>query len=209
MPRPRPSPASRSTRAARTQVMAALDGHDVLVVQGAPVTDACSRRPGPAPRRAAPAAGRSTSTSPRRRRAASRSSTTPGKNAEAVAELTIAFMVMLARRLPEVMRHVEAGGEFGHDNYEGAQWFGHDLAGHTLGLVGFGHVGRRVAARALAFGMRVVVLRPVRRPGSDRGRRRGAGRPRPSCSAGRTSSRSTRGRRPTTRASSAPPSSRR
>jgi len=55
--------------------------------------------------------------------------TTPGKNADAVAELTIAFLIMLARRLPEVIRYVESGGEFAHDNYEGARWFGHDLAG--------------------------------------------------------------------------------
>src|SRR6185369_104387 len=82
---------------------------------------------------------------------------TPGKNADAVAELTIAFMIMLARRLPEVLRHVERGGEFGHDNYEGAKWFGHDLAGHVLGLIGFGQVGRRVAIRAQALGMTVVV----------------------------------------------------
>jgi D-3-phosphoglycerate dehydrogenase / 2-oxoglutarate reductase len=82
--------------------------------------------------------------------------TTPGKNADAVAELTIAFLVMLARRLPEVMRYVEDGGEFGHDNYEGARWFGHDLAGQSLGVVGYGQVGRRVAVRAHAFGMRVI-----------------------------------------------------
>jgi D-3-phosphoglycerate dehydrogenase len=86
--------------------------------------------------------------------------TTPGKNAEAVADLTIGFIVMLARRLPEVVRHVEGGGVFGHDNYEGSRWFGHDLAGQTLGLVGVGQVGRRVAKRAIAFGMRVIAHDP-------------------------------------------------
>jgi D-3-phosphoglycerate dehydrogenase len=86
--------------------------------------------------------------------------TTPGKNAESVADLTVAFLVMLARRLPEVLRYVESGGEFAHDNYEGATWFGHDLAGKVLGLVGYGQVGRRVATRAKAFGMRVVVFDP-------------------------------------------------
>jgi D-3-phosphoglycerate dehydrogenase len=86
--------------------------------------------------------------------------TTPGKNAEAVADLTIAFIVMLARRLPEVVRHVEGGGQFGHDNYEGRNWFGHDLAALTLGLVGLGQVGRRVATRAQAFGMRVIAHDP-------------------------------------------------
>jgi D-3-phosphoglycerate dehydrogenase / 2-oxoglutarate reductase len=142
------------------QVSAALDGHEVLVVQGAPVTDAviaahpelrliCVARGGPvnidvpaATARAIPVV------------------TTPGKNATAVAELTIACMVMLARRIPEGMRHVESGGEVFVDNYEGAHWFGHDLAGHTLGIVGFGAIGTRVARRALAFEMRVLVSDP-------------------------------------------------
>jgi D-3-phosphoglycerate dehydrogenase len=142
------------------QVIDALDGHDVLVVQGAPVTDdvlnadpalrlVCCARGGPVNVDVAAATGRGVPVV-----------TTPGKNADAVAELTIGFLVMLARRLPEVMRHVEGGGAFGHDNYEGAQWFGHDLAGKTLGLIGYGQVGRRVALRARALEMRVVVSDP-------------------------------------------------
>jgi D-3-phosphoglycerate dehydrogenase len=148
------------------QVIDLLDRHDVLVVQGAPVTDAvleadpdlrliCCARGGPVnvdvgamTARAIPVV------------------TTPGKNADGVAELTIAFLIMLARRLPEVMRHVEGGGEFAHDNYEGVRWFGHDLAGMVLGLVGYGQVGRRVAVRALAFGMRVVAFDPFVERGS-------------------------------------------
>jgi D-3-phosphoglycerate dehydrogenase len=146
------------------QVAALLDGHEALVVQGAPVTDsvldassalrlvACARG-GPvnvdleaASERGIPVV------------------TTPGKNAEGVAELTIAFLVMIARRLPEAIRHVESGGEFCHDNYEGSRYFGHDLAGHTLGLIGFGQVGRRVAARGRAFGMQVLVSDPYVEP---------------------------------------------
>ena len=147
------------------QVIAALGvndgyGHDVLVIQGAPVTDAviaaapklkliCVARGGPvnvdveaATERGIPVV------------------TTPGKNATAVAELTIAMLVMLARRLPEAERYVNEGGEVYIDNYEGANWFGHNLAGHMLGLVGFGHVGSRVTNRALAFEMRVLVYDP-------------------------------------------------
>ena len=142
------------------QLIKVIPGSDVLVVQGAAVTDAvldaaptlrlvCCARGGPAnvDLHAATERGIPVVTS-------------PGKNADAVAELAIAFMVMLARQLPTVMRYVEGGGQFGHDNYEGARWFGHDLAGHTLGLIGFGQIGRRVAVRAQAFAMNVVAFDP-------------------------------------------------
>lgn len=142
------------------QVIAALDGHEVLVAQGAALSDAvfdaspalrmvCCARGGPVNVDVGAATERGIPVV-----------TTPGKNADAVADLTVALLVVLARRLPEVIRFIEGGGVFGHDNYEGARWFGHDLAGHTLGLVGFGQVGRRVATRALAFGMRVVAYDP-------------------------------------------------
>jgi D-3-phosphoglycerate dehydrogenase len=157
------SPSERKLKEAMgtpAQLIDALDGADALMVQGAGVTDAvlaaspklrlvgCARGgPVNVDLAAASALGIPVVTS-------------PGKNADAVAELTIAFMIMLARRMPAVIRHVEGGGEFGHDNYEGAKWFGHDVAGHTLGLVGFGQIGRRVATRAQAFGMSVVVFDP-------------------------------------------------
>jgi D-3-phosphoglycerate dehydrogenase / 2-oxoglutarate reductase len=142
------------------QLLAALDGHEVLVIQGAPVSAEviaadpalrliCCARGGPVNVDLAAASARGIPVV-----------TTPGKNADAVAELTIALIVMLARRVPEAMRHVDGGGVFGHDNYEGAGWFGHDLAGKTLGLVGVGLVGSRVATRAQAFGMRVVAFDP-------------------------------------------------
>ena len=148
------------------QVIEALQGHEILVLQGAAVSDAvldsdpalrliCCARGGPVNVDVAAATARGIPVV-----------ITPGKNADAVAELTIGFLVMLSRRLPEVLRYVESGGVFGHDNYEGARWFGHDLAGHVLGLVGYGQVGRRVAVLALAFGMRVVVFDPFVEPGS-------------------------------------------
>src|SRR5512141_678151 len=162
------SPSERKLReymGTPAQLIEALDGADALMVQGAAVSDAalaaspnlklvgCARG-GPVNVDLAAASARGIPVV-----------TSPGKNADAVAELTIAFMIMLARRMPEVLRHVESGGEFGHDNYEGAHWFGHDLAGHVLGLVGFGQVGRRVATRAQAFGMSVIVFDPfVDRP---------------------------------------------
>jgi D-3-phosphoglycerate dehydrogenase / 2-oxoglutarate reductase len=86
--------------------------------------------------------------------------TTPGKNAVAVAEQTIAFLVMLARGFPEAQRFVTAGGRLGTSAFDGAAFFGHELGGHTLGLVGFGNVGRCVAARARPFGLNIVVFDP-------------------------------------------------
>lgn len=85
---------------------------------------------------------------------------TPGKNAEAVADQALAFMVMLARGFPKAQRFLLEGGTLGESAYEGARFLGHELGGHTLGLVGYGNVGRRVARRAIAFGMKVVVYDP-------------------------------------------------
>ncbi len=141
------------------QISALLAGHEVLVVHGAPVTESvlagsalrlvCCARGGPvnvdtaaATRRGIPVV------------------TTPGKNAESVADQTIAFMIMLARRFPLAQRFLLEGNQVGLSTFEGAQFFGHDLVGHTLGLVGFGNVGSRVAKRARAFGMTVVVYDP-------------------------------------------------
>ncbi|MFL5686080.1 MAG: NAD(P)-dependent oxidoreductase [Chloroflexota bacterium] len=153
----------RETMGSPRQVIDALDRHEVLVIQGAPVTDAvldaaplrlvCCARGGPVNVDVAAATKRGIPVV-----------TTPGKNADAVAELTMAFLVMLARQLPVVIRYVEGGGEFAHDNYEGARWFGHDLSGHTLGLVGLGQIGGRVTSRARAFGMKVVAYDPFVEP---------------------------------------------
>jgi D-3-phosphoglycerate dehydrogenase len=160
----RPSTASesriRETTGSPAQVQRLLDGHDVLVVQAAPVTEEvldgspslrliCCVRGGPVNVDVAAATARGIPVA-----------TTPGKNADAVAELTMALVIMLARRMAEIGRYVEAGGVVGHDNYEGGNWFGHDVAGHVLGLVGYGQVGRRVAVRAQAFGMGVLAYDP-------------------------------------------------
>jgi D-3-phosphoglycerate dehydrogenase len=142
------------------QVIERLKGHEILIVQGAPVTDEvmdaspglrliCVARGGPVNIDMSAATERGVAVV-----------TTPGKNAQAVAELTIAYMVMLARRLPEVVRFLEGGGELARDNYEGAKWMGHDLDGHVLGLVGYGQIGHRVARIAMTMGMRVIVSDP-------------------------------------------------
>jgi D-3-phosphoglycerate dehydrogenase / 2-oxoglutarate reductase len=84
---------------------------------------------------------------------------TPGKNAEAVADHTLAFLVMLARGFPKAQQFIEQGGQM-TDNWAGAIFLGNDLRGHTLGLVGYGRIGHRVAERSLSFGMRVLAYDP-------------------------------------------------
>ncbi len=80
-------------------------------------------------------------------------------NAIAVAEYTLAAMLTLARRLPAADHHTKGGG------WDRAAFgAGLELHGKTLGLIGLGDIGARVARRALAFGMRVVAHDPLITP---------------------------------------------
>jgi D-3-phosphoglycerate dehydrogenase len=79
-------------------------------------------------------------------------STCPGRNAIAVAELTFALILALDRRIPDSVAELRAGR---WDKKEYAKARG--VYGRTLGLLGFGSIGREVAIRALAFGMPVIV----------------------------------------------------
>lgn len=75
----------------------------------------------------------------------------PGKNAAAVAELALGLLLALDRRIPDNVAEARAGRW-----NKGAFTEARGLKGRTLGIVGFGHIGQEVAARARAFGMRVV-----------------------------------------------------
>jgi glyoxylate reductase len=83
-------------------------------------------------------------------------SNTPDVLTEATAELTIALMLALLRRVVEGDRLVRR-----RDRWALAPTFmlGEGLAGKTLGIVGLGRIGREVARLAEAFGMRVVHTR--------------------------------------------------
>jgi D-3-phosphoglycerate dehydrogenase len=74
---------------------------------------------------------------------------TPGTNHIAVAELTLALMLSLARRIPQHDRTVKQGS---WDRVQGSE-----LAGKTLGIVGLGLISREVIRRASAFDMTILI----------------------------------------------------
>jgi D-3-phosphoglycerate dehydrogenase len=82
----------------------------------------------------------------------------PGANATGVAELAIAVAVLLIREFIPVAEATKRG------MWNEARRQGTELAGKTLGILGVGHVGGRVARRALAFEMEVIAYDPAYTP---------------------------------------------
>ena len=87
--------------------------------------------------------------------------TAPGRNADAVADLTLLFVLALLRRLLPVAAVLRQEGD-GMEKLAKVftQFQGVELWNKTIGLVGLGAVGRAVAARMLAFGAHVVAHDP-------------------------------------------------
>ena len=79
---------------------------------------------------------------------------TPEANTLAAAEHAFALMLATARRVTEAHNSLAAG------NWNRKQYIGAQLAGATLGLVGFGRIGRAVGHRALAFEMALLTTDP-------------------------------------------------
>jgi len=75
----------------------------------------------------------------------------PGKNSIAVAELVLGLVLSCDRRIPDQVADLRQG-KWSKGEYSKAR----GLYGRTLGIVGLGQIGREVAARAQAFGMRVL-----------------------------------------------------
>ncbi len=91
----------------------------------------------------------------------------PGSNSQAVAEHALMLLLMCAKRAVEVDKGTRAGNWFARHDARNVE-----LSGKTLGIVGIGHIGRRVAKFAGAIGMRVLAYDEY--VPDDEVRRRGA-----------------------------------
>lgn len=76
----------------------------------------------------------------------------PAENSLSVAELVLGLLLSLARRIPSAWADTRSGG------WDRKTFTGVELSGRTLGIVGFGRIGRLVADRARAFGIRLLAF---------------------------------------------------
>jgi len=79
---------------------------------------------------------------------------TPAASSNAAAELTVGYLLALARRIPQTTASMRAG------KWEKKKFSGSETAGKTLGLVGYGRIGWLVAKKALALGMDIMAYDP-------------------------------------------------
>ena len=79
----------------------------------------------------------------------------PAANSVAAAELTVGFIMALARRLPQANASLQSG------KWERTKFMGFEVRGKTLGLVGLGRIGTEVARRARGLEMNVLAYDPV------------------------------------------------
>jgi lactate dehydrogenase-like 2-hydroxyacid dehydrogenase len=86
---------------------------------------------------------------------------TPGVLTEGTADLSMAILLALARRIPEASRDARKGK---WTTWSPTGWLGGDLAGATIGIIGMGKIGQSVAKRAHGFGMRVIYVSRTSKP---------------------------------------------
>jgi len=80
---------------------------------------------------------------------------TPGGNTVSAAEHTIALMLAALRKIPQanISLHLK--------KWDRKRFQGSELHGKTLGLIGLGKIGKEVAVRAKAFGMKIISFDPI------------------------------------------------
>jgi D-3-phosphoglycerate dehydrogenase len=78
----------------------------------------------------------------------------PQSNTLSAAEHTMALLLAQARNVPQASAALKEG------RWERSKWTGVELSDKTLGIIGLGRIGKLVAQRALAFGMRLVAYDP-------------------------------------------------
>jgi D-3-phosphoglycerate dehydrogenase len=79
---------------------------------------------------------------------------TPGANSISVAELTIGLMIACSRHIARGTIDLKNG------KWTKKELEGHELFGRTVGIIGFGNIGREVAKRLLAFDMKILAYDP-------------------------------------------------
>ncbi|OBH83102.1 3-phosphoglycerate dehydrogenase [Mycobacterium scrofulaceum] len=85
---------------------------------------------------------------------------TPGRNADAVAEMTVALLLAVTRQLLPADSDVRSGNIFRDGSIPYQRFRGWEVAGRTAGLVGLGAVGRATAWRLTGLGLRVIAHDP-------------------------------------------------
>ena len=88
---------------------------------------------------------------------------TPGVFTDDTADLTMALILSVPRRLSDGENIMRSGG---WDGWRPAGMLGHRIGGKTLGIIGFGRIGEAVALRARAFGMQIIYNKRKRLPAS-------------------------------------------
>jgi len=93
---------------------------------------------------------------------------TPGRNADAVADLTIGFMLCLLRKIIAAHSLLVSGGYEPEEPKDHMlmlkRMTGFELGAKTVGIVGFGAIGRGVAKRLAGFGTRILAYDPFLQP---------------------------------------------
>jgi len=80
---------------------------------------------------------------------------TPGGNTASAAELTVSLLLALTRNIPNATASLKSG------KWDRKKFMGTELAGKTLGVVGLGQIGRRVAKACQALGMKTIGYDPL------------------------------------------------